>query len=471
MRTLKTARGLTRGGGMSDVQRGRWTLALPIVTEYSQSMEEVTETIYSTSEQHTDTSTTRITRDHADTEKVLNFLKEFSPYCSDESLRNIVTGVVADDIINVDQLISVVNKIVIEMDRKDVFSYSFCRKDKVKTLSEPSKIYCCDEGKSIDPELLFQRLLVIANAGNDEIKFEEVMEYELSTFPPALFENTSLPRKAVKPPLMDSIESYVHLNGSGGVCYHKPATDTYVLDGGSLLYRLSWKKKDTFGNIAKAYASFVINNYGKAIVVFDGYYDPSIKDMTHLRRQGNKISSAIKFNSNTNFLGTQKEFLKNSSNKERLIALISSELRNEGCSTIACDGDADLIVAQTALSLAAKSTVTVIGEDTDLLVLLLYHCQNSNFKLYIRSDRGTTENKIPRTFDICVCQEILGKRICNNILFLHAYTGCDTTSKISKITKNAVFKKLISDENYLDKFCRYAESFFNAESESRHHKK
>ena len=64
----------------------------------------------------------------------------------------------------------------------DVFSYSFCRKDKVKTLSEPSKINCGDEqGKSIDPAPLFQRLLVVANAGKDEIKFEEVMGYDLST--------------------------------------------------------------------------------------------------------------------------------------------------------------------------------------------------------------------------------------------------------------------------------------------------
>ena len=51
MRTLKTAGGLTRGGGMSEAQRGRWTLALPLVTEYSQGMDDVTGITYSTSEQ------------------------------------------------------------------------------------------------------------------------------------------------------------------------------------------------------------------------------------------------------------------------------------------------------------------------------------------------------------------------------------------------------------------------------------
>ena len=215
----------------------------------------------------------------------------------------------------------------------------------------------------------------MANAGKEEIKFEEVMGYELSTFPPALFENTSLPRKALKLPLMDSIDNAVNLNG--------PATDTYVLDGGSLLYRIGWKKKETFGNIAKIYASFVTKNYGNA----------------------------------TNFLGKQEELVRNASNKERLIALISSELKNEGCIPIVCDGDAYLIIAQTAISLSVKTTVTVIVEDTDLLVLLLYHSQKSNYNLYLRSDKATAKNKIPRTFDICVCQEILGKRICNIILF------------------------------------------------------
>ena len=121
---------------------------------------------------------------------------------------------------------------------------------------------------------------------------------------------------------MDSIENAVNLNGPGGVCYAKPATDTYVLDAGSLLYRIGWKKKETFGNIVKRYASFVIKHYGNATVVFYGYSGPSIKDMTRLRRQRSKTSNAIKFNTNTNFLGKQEEFLRNASNKEKIIALI-----------------------------------------------------------------------------------------------------------------------------------------------------
>ena len=79
VRLLKIAGGLTRGGGMEEVQIGRWTLSLPLVSEYNQYMEEVGGLAYSTSEQPTDTSSTKMNRDHEDTEKVLAFLKDFSP--------------------------------------------------------------------------------------------------------------------------------------------------------------------------------------------------------------------------------------------------------------------------------------------------------------------------------------------------------------------------------------------------------
>ena len=53
----------------------------------------------------------------------------------------------------------------------------------------------------------------------------------------------------------------------------------YVLDGGSLLHRISWAKDKTYCETAKS------SRYGRAIVIFDGYGSgPSTKDMTHLRR-------------------------------------------------------------------------------------------------------------------------------------------------------------------------------------------
>ena len=75
--------------------------------------------------------------------------------------------------------------------------------------------------------------------------------------------------------------------------------------------------------------------------------------------------------------------MKNPSNKERLIALISSELKNEGCYPIICDGDADFVTVKTGISLASKSTVTIIGEDTDLLALLLQKNRTSSYTFVV----------------------------------------------------------------------------------------
>ena len=51
-----------------------------------------------------------------------------------------------------------------------------------------------------------------------------------------------------------------------------PVSIKYVLDGGSLLHRLTWHKEETFQDICQKYVDYVISKYGtEAITVFDGY--------------------------------------------------------------------------------------------------------------------------------------------------------------------------------------------------------
>ena len=67
--------------------------------------------------------------------------------------------------------------------------------------------------------------------------------------------------------------------------HYVPKTEHYVLDGGSLLHRLKWTEGSTYSSIADAYTSFTVASYGKATVIFDGYGEPSTKDITHTRRK------------------------------------------------------------------------------------------------------------------------------------------------------------------------------------------
>ena len=43
---------MTRGGGMSEIQRSLWLLSSPITSKYSMQMEENINVLYTTSEQH-----------------------------------------------------------------------------------------------------------------------------------------------------------------------------------------------------------------------------------------------------------------------------------------------------------------------------------------------------------------------------------------------------------------------------------
>ena len=107
------------------------------------------------------------------------------------------------------------------------------------------------------------------------------MSYELSVFPPSLFEARNIFRKADKPQLAHAIVDFSTNVSSEANTDTVPIT---VLDGGSLLHRLTWKQETyMYGAIAQAYADFIIRHYGLATVVFDGYDGgPSIKDNTHL---------------------------------------------------------------------------------------------------------------------------------------------------------------------------------------------
>ena len=89
--------------------------------------------------------------------------------------------------------------------------------------------------------------------------------------------------------------------------------------------------------------------------------------------------------------------------------------------------------------------MTVIGEDIDLLILLLYFCKKpSDYKLFFRSDRGKKESTIHDIYDY---RAKLGDNICNSILFIHGFSGCDTTSQFSSIGKGTAFDLLVKNSN------------------------
>jgi len=104
MRSLKSTGGLTRGSGMTEEQRALWTLSSPVCSEYNVAMQEFNDCTYTSSEQHKEATKSRMERDQSDLAKIQEKLQSCNPFSDDPALRNVVTGVVAKDEVNVDNL-------------------------------------------------------------------------------------------------------------------------------------------------------------------------------------------------------------------------------------------------------------------------------------------------------------------------------------------------------------------------------
>ena len=117
--------------------------------------------------------------------------------------------------------------------------------------------------------------------------------------------------------------------------------------------------------------------------MFDGYSKVGLKTAEHARRYKSQALDVIIYE-NSAVTATQELFLANSVNKSLLIEFLCTKFNEGGMKTSVADGDADVLIVSTAIKAAEekKSKIVLVGEDTDL------------------------------------------------IMFAHAFTGCDSTSRI-----------------------------------------
>ena len=78
----------------------------------------------------------------------------------------------------------------------------------------------------------------------------------------------------------------------------------------------------------------------------------------------------------------------------------------------------------TAVESSRAKATALIGEDTDLLVLLSYHANlNSPRNLFFIPKTTSSSAKV---WNVKKTKRALGENFCSNILILHAILGCDT---------------------------------------------
>ena len=124
--------------------------------------------------------------------------------------------------------------------------------------------------------------------------------------------------------------------------------------------------------------------------------------------------------------------------------MISDQLRERDCTVVNAHGDADVDIVKTAVETSLlQHTTTLIGEDTDLLVLLLYYAHGEVMNLYFRSDKCKADGTIEvYHYHINRIQKVLGHEMRSQLMFIHAMTGSDTTSRIFGVGKKTAFQKL-----------------------------
>ena len=217
----------------------------------------------------------------------------------------------------------------------------------------------------------------------------------------------------------------------------------YVLDGGAFLYRVPWFKGQTYITIFENCYKYILQHFPNAIIVFDGYdFGPSTKDITHIRRS-KKIGKEVDFSEHMQLTMTKEEFLSNLKNKSLFLKRLTEYLQERHLTCITAKGDADCLIVETAIERSTSGKTVLVGDDTDLLILLLHHAKPNGHNLFLcnQGKRGLSG----KLWNIQAIQEHLGVQTCRHLLFVHAILGCDTTSRLHGIGKSVALKKVISN--------------------------
>ncbi len=89
---------------------------------------------------------------------------------------------------------------------------------------------------------------------------------------------------------------------------------------------------------------------------------------------------------------------------------------------------------------AATTNTVLVGDDTDLLILLCYHANLISHDLFFCPEPKKNAKNI-RVWNIKSVKEQLRSELCESILFMHGILSCDTTSHLYGSWKGASLKK------------------------------
>ena len=200
-------------------------------------------------------------------------------------------------------------------------------------------------------------------------------------------------------------------------------------------------------------------NYASCIVVFDGYGNgASTNDHEHRRRNKGMAFPYVKIELDMVAHNKQHDFLSNKLNKSPFISLPGSRLQTKGFIVHQRCNDADTLIVKCAIELSLAGNVcAVIADDTDILVLLMYYFQPHMADIFlfsIASKHSKSGQKIASLKNVIDATDPFIKE---NILFAHAWSGCNTTSSTYGHGKFTILKHLKKKIKKFERSAKYSQ--------------
>ena len=466
------------GSTLNDTTLAIWALSLGLLGKLKQDLEVLKDEEHQkVVTWHKEERPKRITADSADRLKIREALSScIDVFDSDMhppgSLVNIFSGqVVEDKDINVDESLIIGSKQRQEYE----MSWPSGFHNKISKNVKPMIIVTNQQMKKatheiVNTELIYARVIGIMASSRDTVSTETLFSHELAPFPSALFGADGEMRTTSKSVLKSKIKVECSLRK------HDPS-DVVIVDGCAVLWTIPWPaapaKVSTF---VEAAVSSLVRHVDEAKIlhiVFDRYYGTSIKSQCRVQR-ANGISRVYQLAPDSP-LPRQSVTLNVIANKVQIIGMIVNALRAvkvpEGKKIITTGPDprpidlgsdaqlppltheeADVLMAHHTINeaLAGHSSIKVVSDDTDVLVILAHHLHAktnnmpSTVQLYMES---CTKNRT-----VIHINEVVKKhaKVMPNLLAMHALTGCDSVSSFSGIGKTTALKQLQSFANPIE---------------------
>lgn len=449
MRSMKSSGGLTGGRGISPSTIATWIKSMPACSRIVEAVEAFAGVETNTSDQHVELREASQKRNAKDIKIFVEWLCEHNPFSKNPSLSSLSTGVVADANVNCDEAYQIGVAAIKEIEGKKFSDIHLKRKHTVKSLAHVTRsIPLRNETVCVNPNQLLHRMVCSVRSCE---QLAEIFHYELCTYPPSLFDEAGLMRKGNKSSIVKVLAPKAN-----EISNEKSKGECIIVDGGHLLHRVVWQRPATFRTICEQYTRYVLTHFGKCTVIFDGYEQQlSTKDEEHIRRSASITHIRVNVENDIQVTLAQGDFFSCSENKIQFISLLQSHLQDVGCHVLQADGDADSLIVSTTLSKAQDTNpTTLIGDDTDLLILLTVLAPRGN---KIRMVSPGKNNEQDKCYQISTIQHHIGD-MKDILLVVYAFTGIDTVSSIYRKGKITPFKKVQANKTLREKLLVFNDS-------------